>query len=189
MIYRGIEIRTDKHRPNDVWLQTQTKKAAKAYAEATGEVVLNYWHTIGWIEATVDEIKAQIDEMLGEEEETVIAADEWASDVNDEGLGMAEAMEYASELDRASRIETTDRPLSRSLRDIMVEKALHQPKCYIGTWSKDPVTGNWLAHIENADVLPGDMVTLKTRAGKESTHTVDRIVANGCNGGWRCSIR
>ena len=135
--YRGIEIRTEKNRPNEVWLQTQTEKAAKAYAEATGEVVMSHWHTIGWIEATVDEIKGQIDEMLGEEEETVLAADEWASDVNDEGLGMAEAMEWASELDRASRIETTDRPLYRSLSDIMVEKSLHQPKCYSGLWQMD----------------------------------------------------
>ena len=64
-IYRGIEIWTEKNREGEVWLQTRTKEAAAAYAAATGDVVTSYIHTIGWIEATVEEIEAQIDEMLG----------------------------------------------------------------------------------------------------------------------------
>ena len=197
IIYRGIEIRTEKSRTGEVWLQTRTKESAQAYAEATGEVVMSYLHTIGWVEATVEEIKEQIDEMLGEApagEVVPAPANEGSveelAEINDDfGAGMSEAMEYATELDRGSRIETTDRPLSRSLRDIMVEKNSRESKHFVGTWSKDPVAGDWLAHIENSGVLPGDTVTLKTRAGRESTHTVDRIVANGRNGGWRCSLR
>ena len=198
-IYRGIEIRTEKNREGDVWLQTRTKEAAAAYAAATGDVVTSHIHTIGWIEATVEEIEAQINEMLGGAADGDVIpaiADEGTQDelaeINDEGLGMAAAMAYADELDRGSRIETTDRPLARSLRDIMAEKArkaYHVPNHFLGTWSKDPVTDDWLAHIKNANVAPGDKVTIKTKSGKESTHTVDFLVANGRNGGWRCSVR
>ena len=66
IIYRGIEIRTEESRTGGVWLQTRTQESAQAYAEATGEVVMSYLHTIGWVEATVEEIREQIDEMLGE---------------------------------------------------------------------------------------------------------------------------
>ena len=196
-IYRGIEIRTGKK--GEIWLQTQTKKAADAYAATTGDMVTSHIHTIGWMEGTVEEIKPHIDDMLnGAADGDVIPAiaDEGTQDelaeINDEGIGMAAAMEYADELDRGSRIETTDRPLARSLRDIMAEKArkaYHVPNHFLGTWSKDPVTDDWLAHIKNANVAPGDKVTIKTKSGKESTHTVDFLVANGRNGGWRCSVR
>ena len=215
--YRGIEIGTDKNRAGEVWLQTRTKEAAQAYADASGDVVMSHLHTIGWVEATVEEIKEQIDEMMGDTEEGEVVpapADEgseaemaeiqeqidWTLGgqsklvLDDESLDMAMAMEYAGEMDAQSAAmkPTDERPRHqhRSLKGVMRDvQQRRQVKTYEGTWSKDPVTGDWLAHIQDANVKPGDLVVLTTRAGTKSTRTVDRIVANGRGGGWRCSVR